>query len=156
MWLKFLWCSVQISRQIVSLATNLHKKGGREGMVCGVGDRQRQQKNLSLPILWSSYQWELIIICWKLVENWFWSHAILFYIGSNTACIDDSDCVSLGKPTLWVVYNVRTYMHISMLFIKGKQHFLSFTDFLNNGRRLITVSVLEEYTQGEIIITEGF
>jgi hypothetical protein len=24
----------------------------------------------------------------------------LLYIGSSTACIDDSDCVSLGKPTL--------------------------------------------------------
>ena len=30
------------------LATNLHKKGGREGMVCWVGDRQRQQQKSAL------------------------------------------------------------------------------------------------------------
>ncbi len=28
------------------MATNLHKKGGRERMGCGVGDRQGQQKSV--------------------------------------------------------------------------------------------------------------
>ncbi len=48
-------------------------------------------------------------------------------IGSSTACIDDSDCVSLGKPTLWTVY-IKMYNVLAYLCTILKASFSIFND----------------------------
>ncbi len=70
-------------------------------MGCWVGDRQRQQQKSvlanSLVFLPVRTYYNLLEISGELVLE---SCNPLLYVGSSTACIDDSDCVSLGKTTL--------------------------------------------------------